>query len=128
MAAIVNCRHMGLMKLERLKEISSSVTIYTRTRLDICILFIFFFFGCSAAYGVPGPGIRSQSYVRPKPQLQQARSLTHWARQGWNLCPRAPRTPPRSYLWCHSGYPNIHILNLKTEDVFKVDPTVITPY
>ena len=30
-----------------------------------------FFFGRLAAYGVPGPGIRSKPQLRPKPQLCQ---------------------------------------------------------
>lgn len=33
--------------------------------------FFYLFFGRSAAYGVPGPGIRSELHLLPKPQLQQ---------------------------------------------------------
>ena len=41
--------------------------------------FFFFFFGCSVAYGVSRPGIRSKPQFRPMPQLGQCRSLTRCA-------------------------------------------------
>ena len=31
----------------------------------------FFLFGCPGAYGVPGPGIKSELKLQPVPQLQQ---------------------------------------------------------
>ena len=45
------------------------------------ILF-FFLRGCPKACGVPGPGIRSESQLRPILQLQQHRILTNCARLG----------------------------------------------
>ena len=35
----------------------------------------FFFFGLPVAYGVPGPGIRSEPQLQPVPQLQQYQIL-----------------------------------------------------
>ena len=47
-------------------------------------IFLFSFFSHPAAYGVPGPGIRSKSQLWPKPQLWQ-----HWVLEpkdpGWGL-------------------------------------------
>ena len=45
------------------------------------ILF-FFLCGCPKACGVPGPGIRSESQLRPILQLQQHRILTNCTRLG----------------------------------------------
>ena len=42
--------------------------------------FLFFIFGCPEAYGVPGPGIRSEPQSQPKLQLRQC--------QSWILNPR----------------------------------------
>lgn len=45
------------------------------------LLPLFFFFGCWAACGVPGPGIRPKPQSRPKPQLRhyQTLNLLCWA-------------------------------------------------
>ena len=43
---------------------------------------IFFFFGRPMAYGVPGPGIRSEPQVQPMLRCSIARSLTHCAGPG----------------------------------------------
>ena len=40
---------------------------------NLFFCFLFSFFGCPVAYGVPGPGIRSEPQSWPKPQLWQ-----HW--------------------------------------------------
>ena len=58
-------------------------------------MFLFFlFFGQPVAYGFPGPGLRSEPQLWPKPQLRP-----HWVLkptmlgQGSNLCPSAPKMP-----------------------------------
>lgn len=40
-----------------------------RHRLEEFSFFFFFFFGLPMAYGIPGPGIRSESQLQPTPQL-----------------------------------------------------------
>ena len=49
------------------------------TFLSFSIFFFFFFFGHSSAYGVPGPGIRSELQSRPNLQLWQHWILKHCA-------------------------------------------------
>ena len=68
--------------------------------------FFFFFFGCSAAYGVPGPGIRSELQFLIQPA---AGSLTHCAGLGSNLRPTAPKTLLISL--CHRGNSSPSIFN-----------------
>ena len=56
----------------------------------------FFFLGRPMAYGVPGPGIRSQPQLRPKPQLHNAGSFTHRAKLGiepWSWCSQDATDP-----------------------------------
>lgn len=48
--------------------------------------FFFFFFGHPTAYEVPGPGIRSEPQVQPKPQLQSFNSLCPLCQAGDGTC------------------------------------------
>ena len=43
--------------------------------LNCSAIFFFFIFGCSKAYGIPKPGIRSEPHLQPKPQPQQCQIL-----------------------------------------------------
>ena len=60
----------------------------------IYFLIYLFIYGCPSADGVPGPGIRSELKLPPNLQLWQCQILNPLcqARQGLNLCSRAPKT------------------------------------
>ena len=58
------------------------------------LLFFSSFFSCPAAYGDPGPGIRSKPKFRPTPQLQCWIALTHGTGWGSNPWPGALEMPP----------------------------------
>ena len=55
--------------------------------------FFFFFFDLPTAYGVPGPGIRSELWLRHMPTLRQ-HQIHNPLGWGLNLRPSAPETPP----------------------------------
>ena len=64
------------------------------------------------AYLVPMPGIRSQPYLQPKPQLRQCRILNPLYRAGGlKLHLSAPQMPPLMLLW-HCRTPGAHILKI----------------
>ena len=50
----------------------------------VCVLFnfFFFFFWLPLAYGIPGPGIRSEPQLQPMPQVWQCWALSHCAGLG----------------------------------------------
>ena len=58
------------------------------------------FFGCLKAYGVQGPGIRSEPKLRPTPQLQQHRILNPLCQARIEPASQTPKT--LSIPLCHS--------------------------
>ena len=85
------------------KRLRRRLVLSGQAHLQALYLFILFLiFGRPEAYGVPGPGIRSEPQSQPKPQLWQHRILKSLCQaQGSNLCPCTPKILP--ILLHHSG-------------------------
>ena len=68
---------------------------YLNITFQVYILIFFFFFGHPMVYGVPGPGIRSEPQLWPKPQVWQCQILNPLCRARDRTCtPLFPR-----HLW-----------------------------
>ena len=67
---------------------SSGLSSHVCTSLDTesGVIIIFFFFGRLAAYGVPGPGIRSETGLQPTLQLRQCWILNSLCWVGDGTC------------------------------------------
>lgn len=82
-------------------------TYWFLTGLQV-LLFFPFFVGHPTAYGVAGPGIKSQSQMQPKPQLRQCKILKALCQAGDRACVPVPPRCCRSR--CATAGTPLHVL------------------
>ena len=82
----------GYLDLEEVRDLSWCWTVFNpMATLQTFTFFFFSFLGCPMAYGVPGPGMRSELQLQPKPELWPCRILNPLCRAGdWTCVPGLP--------------------------------------